>query len=224
MTTEQEEKSVQIQEQRGLWKASSFVHKLAKRLIKKNAPIEIRYLMAAHKILFSEGKEKGMAGKYRKNNPNIERIDGSTLKIPHWKEVASQMAVLNDELQNKTSYPIHAFKTKDYVNIVDLAVKTSHRLACIHPFSNGNGRISRLLIDFILFRANLPSIAIKEEKSKYLQAMFQADNGDFGLLRRLVLKGLTESQKKKLYARKSILTARGKKKKMVNVRKRDFKN
>ena len=223
MVKEQEEKSVQIQEQRGLWKASSFIHRIAKRLIKKNSPIGIRYILEAHRLLFVEGKEKGMGGKYRRENPTVKRIDDSTLKIPHWKDVPNQMAVLDETLKSKMSSLFHAFTKRDYVEIIDLAVSSSHRLACIHPFHNGNGRMSRLLIDFILFRAGLPSIAIKEDKIKYLQAMFQADNGDFGPLRRLVLKGLTESQKKKLYAQKSILTVRGGKQEMLNLRKRDFK-
>lgn len=221
MIIQQEERKIQIIEQRGLWKASAFIRKLAKRFIKKNKPISIRYIIEAHKILYSETKEKDLAGKYRRENPKIKRIDDSTLKIPHWKEVPHLMAILDDELKAKTSHTIHAFSAEDYAEIIDLAVKTSHRLACIHPFFNGNGRMSRLLIDFLLFRMNLPSIAIKEDKKKYLQAMFQADKGDFSLLRRLALKGLTQSQKKKLYARESKLTTKGKK---VTVRKDNFRD
>ena len=112
---------------------------------------------------------------------------------------------------------------KDYVRIIDLATRTSHQLARIHPFHNGNGRISRLLINFILLRAGLFSIAIKEEEpKKYLQAMLQADKGDFGLLRRLIIRGLIEAQSKKIQKQKSLLMPKGKQKRLV-LHKSDFK-
>lgn len=215
-------KDVQIKEARGLWKASSYIHRIADRLSKKNAPIEIKYLLEAHRILFSETNEENIAGKYRQVDPDIQRINGTTLKIPHWSNVPSTMAILDDELKNKTPKLPHPFKEKDYAQIVDLAAKASHKLTCIHPFENGNGRTSRLLINFILLRAGLPEIAIKEDKQKYLQAMSQADKNDFWPLRKLIIEGLINNQDKKLYRQKALLNLNSKKQRSLTLRRDHF--
>lgn len=219
---DKKEKEIQIKEARGLWKASSYIHKLTKRLKRRREPIRLRYLLEAHKILFSETNERDVGGKYRRSNPTIRCIDNTKLIIPSWAEVPNKMANLDEELKIKTPQLSPPLINKDYVQIIDLAIKTSHRLACIHPFHNGNGRISRLLIDFILLRASLFSIAIKEDKSRYLRAMLQADKGDFGLLRRLVIRGLVEAQNKKIQRQRNLLMPKGKQKQLV-LHKSDFK-
>ena len=62
----------------------------------------------------------------------------------------------------------------------------------------------------------------EEEPKKYLQAMLQADKGDFGLLRRLIIRGLIEAQSKKIQKQKSLLMPKGKQKRLV-LHKSDFK-
>lgn len=216
-------KEVQIKEERGLWKASSYIHKIAKRLVRKNEPVRIRYIQEAHRILFSETNEKDVAGKYRINDPIIERIDGTELDVPNWTKVGEQMAALDEELKAKTSQLAYPSTNKEYAQIIDIAIKTSHRLAQIHPFHNGNGRMSRLLINFVLARASLPFIAIKEDKKMYLSSMLQADKYDIGQLRRLVLRGLIDIQDKKVQTQENLSLSRSKKQKSLLPHRHDFK-
>lgn len=204
-------KEIQIKEERGLWKASSYVHKIAKRLVRRKEPVRIRYILEAHRILFSETNEKDVAGKYRRNDPTVTRVDGTDLDVPNWTKVGDQMAVLDEELKVGTSQLTHPSTSKEYAKIIDLAIKTSHRLTQIHPFHNGNGRMSRLLINFVLARAELPFIAVKEDKPTYLNSMLQADKCDIGQLRRLVLRGLVEVQSKKVQKQEDISISKSKK-------------
>ncbi len=214
-------KEIQIKEQRGLWKASSYIHRIAKRLIKKKEPVRIRYLLEAHRILFSETNEKSVGGKYRINDPIIIRVDGTRLRVPNWTKVPAQMAVLDEELKVKTFQLAYPLKRNEYAKIIDLAIKTSHKFTQIHPFHNGNGRISRLLLNFILSRAGLSFIAIKEDKTMYLKSMLQADKCDIGLLRRLVLRGLIDVQNKKVQKQESLILEDKKQKRLPY--KCDFK-
>jgi len=216
-------KEIQIKEERGLWKASSYIHKIAKRLVRKNEPVRIRYILEAHRILFAETNEKDVAGKYRKNDPTITRIDGSELDVPNWTKVGDQMAALDEELKTETSQLSYPSTSREYARIIDIAIKTSHRLTQIHPFHNGNGRMSRLLINFVLARAGLPFIAIKEDKQTYLNSMLQADKCDIGQLRRLILKGLIDVQSKKVQTQEDLSLSKKKKQKSLLPHRHDFK-
>ncbi len=49
----------------------------------------------------------------------------------------------------------------------------------IHPFSDGNGRTGRMIMNYILFTHNYPFVIIqKEKRSKYLDALSKADKAD----------------------------------------------
>ncbi len=59
---------------------------------------------------------------------------------------------------------------------VELAALFHYRYIRIHPFEDGNGRIARLLMNYILLRHGYPMIVIRSQKKKaYLDALGKAD-------------------------------------------------
>ena len=59
---------------------------------------------------------------------------------------------------------------------VELATLFHYRYIRIHPFEDGNGRIARLLVNFILYRHNYPMIVVRSRKKhEYLEALHAAD-------------------------------------------------
>ncbi|TDA64082.1 MAG: Fic family protein [Clostridia bacterium] len=85
---------------------------------------------------------------------------------------------------------------------VERAVWLHWRLAWIHPFIDGNGRVARLLMNFSLMRDGYPPAVIrKEERSSYLDALEEASvNGNLQPFVRLVAGRVEEALKLHLEA------------------------
>lgn len=59
---------------------------------------------------------------------------------------------------------------------VELAALFHYRYIRIHPFEDGNGRIARLMVNFILSRHGYPMIVIRSrKKQEYLEALHKTD-------------------------------------------------
>ena len=79
----------------------------------------------------------------------------------------------------------------------EIAIRFHHRLVQIHPFPNGNGRISRLMADLLMRKfskqdfnwgsGNLTEIS--ELRKKYILALQEADRGNYTKLLEFVDSG-----------------------------------
>ena len=59
---------------------------------------------------------------------------------------------------------------------IELAILFHYRYIRIHPFEEGNGRIARLMVNYILSRHGLPMIVVRSRlKQAYMEALRQAD-------------------------------------------------
>ncbi len=76
-------------------------------------------------------------------------------------------------------------KTKEETNIHPLIFASifHHRFVAIHPFDDGNGRLARLLMNFILMQYGYPPVVIKQEdRNAYYLALNQADGQELSPL------------------------------------------
>lgn len=122
-------------------------------------------------------------------------IDGQPtrrkIKVGQYKEQPNSVQLSNGEMFHYASPADTPIKMgeliqwyrdeeeKQELHSVALAAMLHYRFVCIHPFDDGNGRISRLLMNYVLLKASLPPIVIKSsEKKNYLQALHMADTGD----------------------------------------------
>jgi len=68
---------------------------------------------------------------------------------------------------------------KQETHPIEMAALFHHKLTAIHPFSDGNGRVSRLCMNFILIKNNYPpAIFRKENRREYYIALEAADSGN----------------------------------------------
>ena len=69
----------------------------------------------------------------------------------------------------------------------EIAVRLHHKLVQIHPFPNGNGRVSRLMADLVLrklegktlYWGDTNLVDVSEVRRKYIDALRKADTGDY---------------------------------------------
>ena len=65
---------------------------------------------------------------------------------------------------------------KGKLSPLELAALFHYRYIRIHPFEDGNGRIARLMVNFILSRHGWPMIVVRSrKKAEYLEALHETD-------------------------------------------------
>jgi Fic family protein len=103
------------------------------------------------------------------------KISGSTFSPPSSGEVPQQVAALLEWLKGNP----------DELSPIELAAQVMHRFSQIHPFTDGNGRVGRLLMNLVLIRSGYPFITniSFRDRVRYLRSLQEADEGN---LRRLV--------------------------------------
>jgi Fic family protein len=100
--------------------------------------------------------QPAIAGIY---SPHPRRIAGSPVIFPNPAKVPQLMEELGAWLSSASATPEAAF--------------TAHfRLTAVHPFSDGNGRAARLLMNLVLIRGGYPPVAVRpEDRKTYLDAL-----------------------------------------------------
>ncbi|MEK7185786.1 MAG: Fic family protein, partial [Patescibacteria group bacterium] len=122
--------------------------------------LEERDILNIHAFIL-KGIDEKWAGRYRQVSV---RISGSSVVLPNYVKVPSLMKDFMRWLSSIAGeHP------------VKIAADAHYKLVSIHPWIDGNGRTSRLLMDLILIQHGYPPAIIKkEERRRYLQSIEEA--------------------------------------------------
>lgn len=107
-------------------------------------------------------------GTYKADPNHVELPNGEIFKYAEPEDVPAKMEEMIDW-----------FRTNSEIDPTILAAEMHYRFIRIHPFDDGNGRVARLLANYVLMLNDLPPVVIKSaEKQKYLTALQKADAGN----------------------------------------------
>lgn len=144
-------------------------------------PLTEAFIRDLHRTLFREDYEETReyddgtirtytvhVGRYKTRPNSVITKTGETFLYASPEETPALMTDLvrwyNDE------------EKKQQLSVIELATLFHYRYIRIHPFEDGNGRVSRLLVNFILHRKGYPMIVVKSaDKDNYLFALNRCD-------------------------------------------------
>jgi len=143
----------------------------AEKWLMNNTPTDVldeAFLRKLHSKMFVS--VWGWAGTFRSSERNIG-------VAPY--QISVKLKSLFDDVHfwiDNATYPLH-----------EIAVRFHHKLVWIHPFPNGNGRISRLMADLLirqiggkpLFWGSSDLVSISATRSRYIHGLQKADGGDY---------------------------------------------
>jgi Fic family protein len=133
-----------------------------RELAAKATPVEETTVRELHRrIVFRSQPEIG--GVY---STLPRRIAGSPVIFPNPVKIPQLMKGYGEWLGKTEPVPATSFDAH-------------YRLVAIHPFSDGNGRTARLLMNLLLLRGGYPPVAVRpEDRKTYLDTLEQASVRD----------------------------------------------
>ena len=127
-------------------------------------PLSAFHVRQIHKLVLSHIDDEN-AGQYRRTPVQIA---GTQVVPPEAGEIPQRMSEWETWLR----------QAENELHPVEVAALAHHRLVAIHPFTDGNGRTARLVMNLALFRNGYPpTVILRANRRQYYQVLMQADAG-----------------------------------------------
>ncbi len=151
----------------------------------KEQELTLDVILSLHKMLISNIRDD-VAGRFRHNQEYV-RVGNHIAPSPH--EVIERLEKMFIE-----------YNALSHENIVKRIARLHLTFEHAHPFVDGNGRIGRVINNYLLIREGFVPINIKFiDRRKYYDAFHEFDQkGETGIMEEIVGKALTNSYHKRL--------------------------
>lgn len=156
--------------------------------IKKTAPVQpltVDMILLLHKMLITNIRDD-VAGRFRKDNEMV-RVGQHIGLPPAFIEPRIQELLINYSSEINTS-------------IIHRIAQLHAEFESIHPFIDGNGRIGRVINNYLLIREGFPPIIVrnKEKESYYAALRSYDDSHNSKQITRIIELAILESLHKRL--------------------------
>ena len=121
------------------------------------------------RVMLGTGKEyNAMGGQFDSSKGEYRKLGvfaGDT-SFPNYQKLEGMVQTICDELEKKIN------KVTAVTEIYDLAFDFHFDLVSVHPFADGNGRVSRLMMSYILmYHGHTPAIINKQDRQEYIDSL-----------------------------------------------------
>jgi Fic family protein len=131
-------------------------------MLNEKKDLNLSLLLKWHKDIFKQTKED-IAGKLREYSVKI-----ANYRAPDWQDLKKLLKEFFEWYN----------KNRDKENPVELAGRMHYKFEKIHPFGDGNGRIGRLIINFILHKYHYPLFVVEYKRRRsYYRALKKDEEG-----------------------------------------------
>lgn len=168
-------------------------------IVRDDRPLTEQFIRGMHEVLLGEAYEVQaqtpggqpthkviQPGRYKSGPNNVRTATGEMFYFATPEETPAKMTDLVDWYRQEVAGPT--------LHPVALAAEFHYRFVRIHPFDDGNGRMSRLLMNLILMRHGYAITVIKAtDRNRYLAALAEADAGEPEPFLRFVIENVEAS-------------------------------
>ena len=170
----------EIFEAKNLARVVSYIDKKA-----KEQELTLEVILSLHKMLIANIRDN-IAGRFRIDNEYVR--------------VGSHIAPAPQEVIGRLGKMLADYNATSHTNIIKRIAKLHLDFEYIHPFVDGNGRIGRVLNNYLLIREGFVPINIKFiDRQKYYEAFQEFDaQGKISIMEEIVGRALTNSYHKRL--------------------------
>src|SRR5689334_15381274 len=149
-------------------------------------PINIEAILHLHRLVTGHILDEDQAGHFRRVPVFIR---GASHTPPPARDVP--------EMMRQWVAWIHGEEGNPYEPVTRAAI-AHHGFEALHAFTDGNGRVGRLLLNLMLMQAGYPpALLLREWRTRYIQALGAADQGNYSPLLSVI--GLAVEQSLDLY-------------------------
>ena len=170
----------EIFEAKNLARVVSYIEKRA-----KEQELNLEVILSLHKMLIFNIRDD-IAGRFRKENEFVR--------------VGSYIAPPPEEVVDRLKKMLTEYNSSSSESIIKRIARLHLTFECTHPFVDGNGRIGRVINNYLLIREGFVPINIKFiNRKKYYEAFKEfEDSRTTGIMEEIVGKALTNSYHKRL--------------------------
>lgn len=151
----------------------------------KEKELTLEVMLFLHKMLISNIRDE-IAGRFRNDN--------------EWVRVANRIAPDPREVVKRLGKMLTDYNSNSHENIIKRIALLHLTFEHIHPFVDGNGRIGRVINNYLLIREGFVPVNIKFiDRKMYYEAFREFDkSGTTRIMEEIVGKALTNSYHKRL--------------------------
>jgi len=130
-------------------------------ITKYKGKLDMRFIKKLHSILML-GVDNSISGKLRSELKRNVKLAGTSYAPPKW-----------EELDKEINYFLKWYKSENrHLHPIGLAALVHLKIISVQPFADGNSRLSRLLMNWVLWKRGYPPIDIPiEELEKYYNVL-----------------------------------------------------